>query len=55
MKDRMRSWRNFSTKIMKMGIIRETITPQVMDDIEEKIHFDELIDPTLVTILDNAR
>ena len=55
MKDRRRSWRNFSTKMAKMGIVRETMNPQVMEDKEGKIHFNKLIDPTLVEISDNAR
>ena len=55
MKERRRLWRKFNTKMAKMGIFRETMNPQVMEDKEGKIHFDELIDPTLVEILDNAR
>ena len=55
MKDRRRLWRNFNTKMTKMGIIRETMNPQVMEEKDGKIHFDELIDPALVAILDNVR
>ena len=40
---------------MKMGIIKETMNPQALEDKEEKLHFKELIDSTLVEILDNAR
>ena len=53
MKYRRRPWRNLSTKMTKMGIVREILTPQVKEDIEGKIHFNELIDPALVAILDN--
>ena len=38
-----------------MGIVRQTMTPQVMEDIDGKIHFDGVIDLDLVAILDNAR
>ena len=31
--DRRRSWRNDNTKMIKMGIVKETMTPQVMEDI----------------------
>ena len=55
MKDKRRSCRNFSTKTTNMGIVRETMTTLVVEDIEAKIHFDELIDPMLVAILDNVR
>ena len=55
MKDKRRSWKKLSTKMTKMGIVRETMTPQVMEHIEGKIHFYELIYPALVAILDNAR
>lgn len=50
MKERRRSWRNFNTKIAKMGILRETMNPQVLKDKERKFHLEELIDPTLVAI-----
>ena len=55
MKDKRRSWKEISTKMTKMGIVRETMTTLVVEDIEAKIHFDELIDPMLVAILDNVR
>ena len=42
-------------KIAKMGIVRETMKPQVMEDNDEKIHFNELIDLTLVAISGHAR
>ena len=38
----------------KMGIVRELINIQVMEDNDGKAHFDELIDFALVVISDNA-
>ena len=40
---------------MKMQIVRELMNLQVMEDNDGKSHFDELIDPTLVVISNNAR
>ena len=42
-------------KTMKMGIVKEPMNLQVMEDNDGKAHFEELIDPTLVVILDNVR
>ena len=55
MKERRRSWRNFNTKTVKMGIIRETMNPQILKDKEGKVHFEELIDLALVSISKNVR
>ena len=38
-----------------MAIVRELMNIQVMEDIDKKTHFDELIDPVLVVILDSAQ
>ena len=39
----------------KMGIVRELMNLQVMEDNDGKAHFDELIDLALVVISDNVR
>ena len=38
-----------------MGIVKELMNLQVMEDNDGKAHFNELIDPALVVILDNVR
>ena len=38
-----------------MGIVRDRMNIQVMEEIDGKTHFDELIDPALVFISDSAR
>ena len=53
-KNKRRAWRNFNKDTMKLGIVRESMNIQVMEDNDGKTHFDELIDPTLVVISDNA-
>lgn len=47
-KDRNVVWRNFDTTSAKIGINRELIRTLVKENEEEKIHMEELIDPTLV-------
>ena len=42
-------------KIAKMGIVRELMNFQVMEENDGKAHFDELIDLSLVVISNNAR
>ena len=54
-KNKRRAWRNFNKDTTKLGIVRELMNIQVMEDINSKTHFDELIDPVLVVIFDNAR
>lgn len=39
----------------KLGIITETINPKVLEGKYGKIHMEELIDPTMVILSDNAR
>ena len=39
----------------KFGIVREQMNIQVMEDLEGKTHFDELIDRALVVISNNAQ
>ena len=47
--------RNFNKDTAKLGIVRELMNIQVMEDIDGKTHFDELIDPALVVILDSVQ
>ena len=54
-KNRRRAWRNFNKDTTKLGIVREPMNIQVMEDIDGKTHFDKLIDPSLVVISDSAR
>lgn len=55
MKNRRRSWRNFNANAAKLGIVREPLNIQVMEDIDGKTHYDGLIDPGMVVISKNAR
>ncbi len=36
-KDRCMAWRNFSAKTSKMGIVREIMNPQILEEKEGKI------------------
>ena len=54
-KERRKTWRNFNAKTAKMEIFREPMNPQILKDKEGNVHMEELIDPTLVTISNNAR
>ena len=38
-----------------MRIVRETIQPKVLEGDDGKIHLEELIDPKMVVLNDNAR
>ena len=38
-----------------MEIVREVMNPQILAEKEGKLQMEELIDPTLVAITDNAR
>ena len=53
-KNMRRAWRTFNKDTARLGIVREPMNIQVMEDINVKTHFDELIDPTLVVIFDSA-
>ena len=55
MKDRRRSWRNISTKKTKIGIIMGTMTPEVMEDKEGKIHFDNNVREIGLILLSNEK
>lgn len=54
-KDRRRAWRNFNMETASLGIIREPMNIQVMEDLDGKTHYDELIDPALLVLSDNTR
>lgn len=54
-KDRCLAWKNFNTKTSKMGIVREVKNLQILEEKEGKIHLEDLIEPALVAIIDNAR
>ncbi len=32
MKDRCKAWRNFNVRTAKMGIVRETMNPQILEE-----------------------
>ena len=53
-KNRRRAWRNFNMDTNKLRIFRESMNIQVMEDLNGKTHFNELIDPALVVIFDSA-
>ena len=55
MKNRRRACKNFNMNTEKMGIVKEPMNIQVMEDNDGESHFDELIDPALVLISDSAR
>lgn len=38
-----------------MGIIREAIYPQILEDTDGKVHKEEMIDPALVVLSNKAR
>lgn len=54
-KGRKEIWRNFNTQTAKMGIIKETIHPKVLEGNYGRIHLDELINPAMVILSDNSR
>ena len=39
----------------RLGIIREPVNIQVLENLNDRTHYDELIDPTLLVIFDNAQ
>jgi hypothetical protein len=54
-KERRKSWKNFNVRTMKMGIVREIMNPYILVGNQEQPWFEDLIDPTIVAITDNAR
>ena len=53
-KDRRMAWRNFNARTSKMGIVRESMNPQILKEKEGKIQLENLIDPALVAIIKDA-
>ena len=51
---RRRAQRNLNKDTSKLGIVRELMNIQVMEDINVKIHFDKIIDLALVVISNSA-
>ena len=41
--------------IARMGIVREPVNIQVLEDLEGKTHYEKLIDPALLVISNNVR
>ena len=54
-KNRRKAWKNFNARTASMGIYREVMNPQFLVDDLEKPRLNELIDPAIVAISDNAR
>lgn len=54
-KDRCMAWKNFNARTSNMGIVREVMNPQILEEKEGKIQLEELIDSALVAITNNAR
>ena len=54
-RDRWMAWKNFNARTSKMGIVREAMNPQILEEKEGKIQLGELIDPMLMSISDNMR
>ena len=54
-KNGMKTRRNFNAKTAKMGIVRESMNPQILKDKEENVHMEDLIDLYLIAISDNVR
>ena len=48
------AWMNFNARTSKMGIVREVMNPQILEDKEGKIQLDELIDSVLVAITEGG-
>ena len=53
-KNKRRAWRNFNMDTARLGIVRESMNIQVLEDYDGRTHFDELIDPALLVISNNA-
>ena len=54
-KNRRKAWKNFNARSATMGIYREVMNPQFLVDDLEQPKLNELIDPAIVAISDNAR
>ena len=49
-KNRRRVWNNFNMDTARLGIVREPMNIKVMEDLDDKTHYDELIDPVMLVI-----
>ena len=54
-KKRRIAWKHFNAKMTTMGIVREVMNPQILVENQKKPKFEELIDPAIVAISDNAK
>lgn len=54
-KNRRRAWKFFNVRTTTMGISRESMNPQILVDNLEQPRLNEIIDPAILAILDNAR
>ena len=50
-----RAWRNFNIDNARLGIVREPVNIQVLGDLDDRTHYDELIDPALLVFSHNVR
>lgn len=55
LKDRHFAWNFFYVRTSKIGIVRETMNPQILESKEGNLQMAELIDPALVASIDNTR
>lgn len=53
--EKRRAWRSFNMGSLSLGIVREPVSIQVMEDLEGKTHYDELIDPSMLVLADKMR
>lgn len=53
-KNKRRAWRNFNMDTTRLGIVREPVNIQVLEDLDGITHYDELIDPAILVIYDNT-
>ena len=51
LKDRHMAWKNFNAKTYKMGIVREVMNPQILQDKEGKVQLEDIIELALVPSL----
>ena len=54
-KDSRIAWKNFNVRIVTMGIVREVMNPMILAKNQDQPKFEELINPAIVAITDNAR
>ena len=51
--NRRRAWRNFNMDTARLGIVKELLNIQVLEDLDGRTHFDELIDLDMLVMFDN--